>query len=165
MADTKAIFKSLFKSPLTSGQLQWESFAKHSDDSDGGHSVNRPTSISGVTEDGRTEDQALLQLKIKNPKLSPKPKHILTSDEQKQLDKELVLANSMLYNFKEMLRQQGLDPSSCTVSISINNRITYSIPTEHRVSFGRFMTNKIALSKQYNETPEAEPSKHRGMRM
>lgn len=164
MADTRAIFKSLFKSPLTSGQLQWESFAKHSDDSDGGHSVSRPTNIIDVTEEGRTEDQALLQLKIKHPKLTPKPKHILTSDEQKQLDKELALANSILYHFKEMLRRQGLDPANCTVS-SINNRISYSIPPEHRESFSRFKINKIALAKQLNETPEMEPSKRRGMKM
>lgn len=157
---TKTILTSL--PSLTRGQMTASSFAKHSDDSKGGRSVNRPTNISDVIEDGRTEDA--LQYKMQPPKLTPKSKQTLTPEEEKQLAKEFASAESLLNNFKELLRQEGVDISNLSVFKTLNNRISYYIPERHLSRFSVFMTNKIAPTKQL-DTQEIELSKRRGMRM
>lgn len=159
VGSTKDIFRSL-QVPLARGQVITFS---NSEDSDGGRSVNRPTSISGVIEDGRSEDA--LQLKIKNPKLTPTPKPTLTSDEEKQLDHEFRLAKRTLDKFTDMLRLEGLDPSGCSVSKTHHGRISCYIPPHYSNRFHIFMTNKITFAKQHHDIiPETEPSRRRGMR-
>ncbi len=157
-SSTKAIFKSL-PPLLTRGQLTSSSFAKQSDDSEGGHAIHRPT--SDVIEDGRTEDA--LQLKIQPPKLTPKPKHTLTPEEEKRLAKEFASAEALLHHFKELLRQEGVDIPSLSVFKTLNNRIKYHIPEGYVGRFNLFMTNKITPSKQL-DTQEIELSKRRGIK-
>jgi hypothetical protein len=140
---TKVILKKLLQIPLISGRQKSSS----SDDDQHFIIINADDrqSDKSISDEGQTED--ILQLKMKNPKLAPVPKNKLTIQEQEQLLKEFNLANHMLYNFKEILRQKGFDVSSYFVSIQ-NGRVSYHIPNiEH---YHLFMATKNQFTKNLN---------------
>lgn len=164
---TKAILRSLFKSPLTRGQLQ-SSFAKHNEDSESGDSVNRPTTTS-VVDDGRIDDA--LQLKIQPPKLTPMSEKKLTSDEkEKLLEIAFVSAKHRFNSFKEMLRQKGVDVTNYFISIhngrisyTINGRTSYEIPKKE--SYSRLFMPHYNKMIKLTDIQENELSKHRSMKI
>jgi len=158
MSSTRVIFDKL--PPLT--RVTQTSFAKHREDSEGGHSVNRPTSISGVADDSRSTEDSFLHLKIKNPTFMPKPKSTLTLHEKEQLRMKFVWIKQLFHNYIEMLRKQGVDVSGYFVSLQ-NDRISYNIPNpEHRSRFTAIMNT--ATFRQV-DIRENEPARRRGMGM
>ncbi len=120
--------------------------------------LGRPSTHAQSQQSSSDTEHDVLQLKIENPKLKP----VVKSKEEQSLEAEFTLAKNRLENFKDVLRQKGVDVAHYSVSKD-KGRITYSFPNLTLYNF--FTNNKNLFNTPAAPLPEIGVARRIGMRM